>query len=240
MQIRIIANEGRVVSRVRARHPHAAPHTWEATEGVCLAALAEGGGGRHGDTVEVWLDARSLAAIDTIRRGRAADEAAILEDAARYRNACAAVNAARRAHRRAPTPDTAAALASACAERCSAEVALTLTARAGTAGRMPDDRPDPPPPEPGDRAALDAYVPPDPLLEIDRATMARLGDLADLRREDESAAVAAAVAAFHAAAFGDPEPRPGGNPPGAGPDPSPQPADRVPDQPKETTPCASP
>ena len=52
----------------------------------------------------------------------------------------------------------------------------------------------------------DDYVPPDPMLEIDRGTMELLGELADLRREDESAVVAAAVAAFHAAAFSGPEP----------------------------------
>ena len=66
--------------------------------------------------------------------------------------------------------------------------------RPGTAARHA-----PPTVEP----APDAYVPPDPMLEIDRATMALLGELADLRREDESAVVAAAVAAFHAATFGD-------------------------------------
>ena len=54
----------------------------------------------------------------------------------------------------------------------------------------------------------DEYVPPDPMLDIDRHTMALLGDLADLRREDESAVVAAAVDAFHAAAFGGPDPQP--------------------------------
>ena len=60
------------------------------------------------------------------------------------------------------------------------------------------------PPAPTDE--LDAYVPPDPMLEIDRRTMALLGELADLRRENESAVVAAAAAAFHAATFGDPRP----------------------------------
>ena len=50
----------------------------------------------------------------------------------------------------------------------------------------------------------DAYIPSDPMLEIDRGTMALLGDLADLRRENESAVVAAAVAAFHAATFAHP------------------------------------
>ena len=59
---------------------------------------------------------------------------------------------------------------------------------------------------PGSADDPHAYVPPDPMLEIDCGTLARLGELADLRREDESAAVAAAVAAFHAAAFGDPRP----------------------------------
>ena len=39
--------------------------------------------------------------------------------------------------------------------------------------------------------------------EIDRDTMALLGELADLRRENESAVVAAAVASFHAATFDD-------------------------------------
>ena len=52
----------------------------------------------------------------------------------------------------------------------------------------------------------DAYLPPDPMLEIDRDTMALLGELADRRRENESAVVAAAVAAFHAAAFSGPGP----------------------------------
>ncbi len=64
-----------------------------------------------------------------MREGRADDEAAILEDAHRYRRACAAVSAASRAHRDAYTSDTAAALA-------AAGVALKLTARAGTAGRI--------------------------------------------------------------------------------------------------------
>ena len=138
MQIRRITNEGRVVSRVRALHPNAAPHAWEAAEGVRLSALAESGGSaRNGDTVEVWLDARSLAAVDAVRRGRSAHEAAILEDAARYRKACAAVNDASRAYQRAPTPATTTALAEACNQRTSAEIALKLTARAGTAGRMP-------------------------------------------------------------------------------------------------------
>ena len=138
MQIRTITNEGRVVSRVRALHPNAAPHAWEATEGVRLSALAEGRAtGRNGDTVEVWLDARSLAAIDAVRKGRSDDEAAILEDARRYRKACAAVNDASRAYQRAPTPENGAALAEACNARTSAEIALKLTARAGTAGRMP-------------------------------------------------------------------------------------------------------
>ena len=137
MQIRRINNEGRVVSRVRTLHPNAAPHAWEATEGVRLSALAQSDGGRHGDTVEVWLDARALAAIDAVREARTADEAAILEDAERYRKAYAAVNAANREHGEAPTSDTAAALAAAWDERISAETALKLTARAGVAGRIP-------------------------------------------------------------------------------------------------------
>ena len=138
MQIRRITNEGRVVSRVRALHPNAAPHAWEATEGVRLSARAESRPvGRNGDTVEVWLDARSLAAIDAVRGDRTADEAAILEDAARYRKACAAVHAANRTHTEAPTQDTAAALKAAWDERIAAEAALKLTARAGTAGRFP-------------------------------------------------------------------------------------------------------
>ena len=53
--------------------------------------------------------------------------------------------------------------------------------------------------------APDEYVPPDPMLEIDRDTMALLGELADLRRENESAVAAAAVASFHAATFDDSE-----------------------------------
>ena len=138
MQIRRITNEGRVVSRVRALHPNAAAHAWEATEGVRLSALAEPRSiGRNGDTVEVWLDARSLAGIDAVRKDRSDDEAAILEDTSRYRSACAAVNDASRAYQRAPTPETSAALAQACNARTAAEVALKLTARAGTAGRMP-------------------------------------------------------------------------------------------------------
>ena len=56
------------------------------------------------------------------------------------------------------------------------------------------------PPTPAD-PEIDAYVPPDPMLEIDRDTMRRLGELADIRREDESHAVAAAVKAFHATVF---------------------------------------
>ena len=70
------------------------------------------------------------------------------------------------------------------------------------------------------------YVPPDPMLEIDRDTMELLGELADLRREDESAVVAAAVAAFHAAAFDDPEPSAADDAPAAGHDPFHQPAGR--------------
>ena len=74
----------------------------------------------------------------------------------------------------------------------------------------------------------DAYVPPDPVLEIDRRTMALLGALADHRRQHESAVVAAAVAAFHAAAFGDPAPPAASDAPTAGlaPFPSPRAADR--------------
>ncbi|MDE0367093.1 MAG: hypothetical protein OXP09_16170 [Gammaproteobacteria bacterium] len=136
MQIRKVTTEGRVVSRVRAFHPTAAPHAWEATEGIRLTAPAEGDHGtRNGETVEVWLDTRSLAAIDAIRTARSDDEAAILEDAARYRRACAAVNAARRTHDKAPTTASAAVLSNACDEPLAAEIALKLTARAGTAGR---------------------------------------------------------------------------------------------------------
>ena len=139
MQIRRITNEGRVVLRIRALHPTAAPQAWEATEGVRLSASAEGDRGiRHRDTVQVWLDAQSLAAIDAVREHRSADEAAILEDAARYRKACSAFQAARRAHRSAHTPETATVLAQARDERTSAEIALKLTARAGTAGRIPN------------------------------------------------------------------------------------------------------
>ena len=137
MQIRRITSEGRVVSRVRALHPNAAPHAWEATEGIRLSAPAEGPVGHHGDTVEVWLDDRTLAAIDAVRQARSADEAAILEDAARYRRAWAAVNDANFAHGQAPTPATAAALTAAFNERIAAETALKLTARAGVAGRIP-------------------------------------------------------------------------------------------------------
>ena len=137
MHFRRITSEGRVVSRVRALHPTAAPHNWEATEGIRLSAPAEGQAGRHGDTVEVWLDARALAAIDAVRQARTADEAAILEDAARYRRAWAAVIAADFAHGQAPTPATAASLTAAFNERIAAETALKLTARAGVAGRIP-------------------------------------------------------------------------------------------------------
>ena len=138
MQIRRITNEGRVVSRVRAPHPDAAPHTWGATEGVRLSALAESRPvGRNGDTVEVWLAARSLAAIDAVRKDRSADEAAILEGAACYRRACSAVKAANRAHTEASTQGTAAALKAAWGERIAAEAALKLNAHAGAAGRIP-------------------------------------------------------------------------------------------------------
>ena len=138
MQIRKVTNEGRVVSHVRALHPTAAPHAWEAAEGIRLSGLAEPRpNGRNGDTLEVWLDAPSLAVIDAVRKDRSADEAAILEDAQRYRKACVAVHAANGAYRRAPTADTAAALTAAWDDRIAAETALKLTARAGTAGRMP-------------------------------------------------------------------------------------------------------
>ena len=56
-------------------------------------------------------------------------------------------------------------------------------------------------------AELDAYVPPDPMLEIDRDTMALLGELADLAGRDESRAVAAA---HHAAVFSRPDRPPTG------------------------------
>ena len=83
----------------------------------------------------------------------------------------------------------------------------------------------------------DEYVPPHPVLEIDRDTMALLGEQADLRRRDESA-VAAAVAAFHAAMTGNPEPHPAETPSTTGRDRSHQSGPRfprVPDQPQETT-----
>ena len=129
MQIRRITNKGRVVSRLRARRPTAAPHAREGTEGVRLTALADSHPiARDCDTVEVWLDARSLAAIDAVREDRPEDKA-ILEDARRYRKACAAVNRASRAYQRAPTPATSAALTEACSERTSAEIALKLSAR---------------------------------------------------------------------------------------------------------------
>jgi len=78
---------------------------------------------------------------------------------------------------------------------------------------------------------LDAYVPPDTMLEIDRDTMALLGELADRAGGDESRAVAAAVAAHHAAVFGRTGQLPDGSTPSAT-NPS------NPPQPKET-PCAS-
>lgn len=137
MQIQRLARDGRIVSRARAQHPNAAPHARETAEGVRLSAPAESDGVRHGDTIEVWLDARALAAIDAVRGRRSADEAAILEDVARYRDACAAVTAASRAHRATATTQTEAALAAAFRERVSAETALKLTARAGVAGRLP-------------------------------------------------------------------------------------------------------
>ena len=71
--------------------------------------------------------------------------------------------------------------------------------RPGTAARYA-------PPTPA-VADPDEYVPPDPMLEIDRPTMALLGELADRRREDESAVVAAAVAAFHARTTGSADSR---------------------------------
>ena len=82
------------------------------------------------------------------------------------------------------------------------------------------------PPPPSD-AELDAYVPPDPTLEIDPDTMRLLGELADLRREDESKAVAAAVAAYHATVFA-PRAQAVGTVPTPGTDPF------NPTQPKET------
>ncbi len=83
------------------------------------------------------------------------------------------------------------------------------------------------PPAPADPDP-DAYVPPDPMLEIDRDTMRLLGELADLRREDESRAVAAAVAAYHATVFPDPRrSRP------------PAPTPPSPTNPRRPRPCAS-
>ena len=76
-------------------------------------------------------------------------------------------------------------------------------------------------------AEVDAYVPPDPMLEIDRDTMRRLGELADARREDESRAVAAAVKAYHATVF-----PPEAHLPGAGSTVAQHPSN--PHQPKET------
>ena len=83
------------------------------------------------------------------------------------------------------------------------------------------------PPAPAD-AEPDAYVPPDPMLEIDRDTMHRLGELADVSGGDESRAVATAVAAHHAAVFGRTGQLPDGWTPTAG-NPS------NPPQSKETT-----
>ena len=54
------------------------------------------------------------------------------------------------------------------------------------------------------QADADAYVPPDPMLEIHRDTMRRLGELADLAWRDETTAIATAVAAHHAAVFQHP------------------------------------
>ena len=67
--------------------------------------------------------------------------------------------------------------------------------------------------------APDEHVPPDAMLEIDRDTMELLGELADLRRENESAVVAAAVACFHAATLPESDPQPTDAPttPSAGP-----------------------
>lgn len=58
-----------------------------------------------------------------------------------------------------------------------------------------------PPAESAPDAEIDAYLPPDPLLEIDRDTLRLLGELADLAGEDESRTVARAVVAHHAAVF---------------------------------------
>ena len=57
-------------------------------------------------------------------------------------------------------------------------------------------------------AEPDAYVSPDPMLEIDRRTMALLGELAERAGGDESRAVAAAVTAHHAAVFDRADPSP--------------------------------
>ena len=73
----------------------------------------------------------------------------------------------------------------------------------------------------------DAYVPPDPMLKIDRDTMRRLGELADARCEDESRAVAAAVKAYHATVI-PPEAHLTGAASTVRPGPS------IPNQPKET------
>ena len=81
-------------------------------------------------------------------------------------------------------------------------------------------------------AEIDAYLPPDPLLEIDRDTLRLLGELADLAGEDESRALARAVVAHHAAVF---------ERPGTPPDETPVAVRDAsnPPQSKETTPCAS-
>ena len=84
------------------------------------------------------------------------------------------------------------------------------------------------PPAPSD-AELDAYVPPDPVLEIDRDTMRRLGELADLAGGDERGAVATAVAAHHAAVCAGPGRTPAGSTPTADDDLA------SPTQPRETT-----
>ena len=94
--------------------------------------------------------------------------------------------------------------------------------RPGTAARYA-------PPAPADaQADADTYVPPDPMLEIDRDTMRRLGELADLAGGDETRAIATAVAAHHAAVFGSTGRPPDGSTPAAAKHPS------NPPQPKET------
>ena len=87
------------------------------------------------------------------------------------------------------------------------------------------------PPEPSD-AEPDAYVPPDPILEVDRHTMALLGELAEQAGGDESRAVAAAVAAHHATVFSRLDQPPGRRPA------APRDASHAP-QPTRRPPCAS-